>query len=398
MRIAGIICEYNPFHTGHALHIERTRALLGEDTAIVCVMSGNFVQRGEPAILRKHARAEMAVRCGADLVLELPVPWATASAERFALGGVSILNGTGIVRHIAFGSECGDVQKLMAAASALVSDEAHAIVRKTLETGVSYAAARQTAADRLLGEDACILRQPNNILGIEYLKAISRLNAEIEPVTIGRIATEHDGAAADGLAPASKLREFINSGERISQFLPSGAMEILEREIKNGLAPVTLSPFEQAILYRLRTMSEEEYSRLPDGGEGLWMRLMRYGRTEPTYRRVLECTKTKRYALSRIRRMVLSALLGITADISEQLPPYIRVLAFNGRGQKLLHEMKSTARLPIITKPAAAKDLPEKARKIFEIEAGAGDIYALMYPEVLCRAGGQEWTTGPVIV
>jgi predicted nucleotidyltransferase len=398
MSVAGIICEYNPFHKGHAFHIEETRSFLGEDTGIICVMSGNFVQRGEPAIMPKHARAKMAILGGADLVIELPLPWATATAERFAYGAVSILNMCGITDFISFGTECGDVERLKRVADALNSQEFDIILKSELSRGISFASARQKAAAELLSSDAELLSKPNNILGIEYLKALSRTKSEILPLAISRHATEHDGTARDGLAPASYLRELIKNGESVSEYLPETSEKILRQQLDLGTAPALLERAETAMLYRLRTMTDEEYSRLPDGSEGLWMRLMRYGRSEPTYNDVLQKTKTKRYALSRIRRMMLSALLGLSSDMTHDTPQYIRVLAFNERGRELLHDMKKCAKAPIITKPAAAKKLPEEARAIFELETRSTDIYALMLPEISNRLGGSEWTTSPIFV
>ena len=397
MAFAGIICEYNPFHTGHAAHIAATRERLGGDTDVICVMSGNFVQRGEPAVMKKHARAEAAVRCGADLVLENPVPWATASAERFALGAVSVLNGTGLPVTLSFGSECGDAEKLERAANALLTDEAHRMVREALGDGLSYAAARQKAADALLGSDADVLKNPNDILGIEYMKAIGRLGADMDVLAVKRVNTEHDGDEACGMAPASLIREKLLAGESADGFVPECAREILARETGAGRAPVTIKNAEGLILYRLRTMSDDDYALLPDGSEGLWMRLRDAGYAAKSYEEVLEKTKTKRYAMSRIRRMVLAAFLGTTAEMSSMLPPYIRVLAFNERGQEILKKMKKTATLPIVTKPASAKKLPPEARKIFEFEARTTDIYELMYPDNVCGGGG-EWTLGPVTV
>lgn len=399
MLLSGIICEYNPFHSGHKAHIDMTRELLGGDAAIVCVMSGNFVQRGEPAILTKHARTEAALNCGADLVLENPVIWSTASAERFALAGVSILAALGLDMTISFGSECGDAETLKKAADALSSDRAQDIIKAGLEDGLSYAAARQRAADALLGGDADIIKKPNNILGVEYLKAIKALGAEhISPLTFKRISTEHDGEEKDGLAPASLLREMLNTGEDAAEYMPPESAAILNREIAAGRAPVTLKSAESAILYRLRTMAEEDYAALPDASEGFYLRLMRVARTASSYAEILENTKTKRYAMSRIRRMVLASLLGITAEMQNELPPYIRVLGANDRGRKILRQAKKSAALPIITKPAAARNLNENARRAFETEALATDIYNLMLPDPAQRLGGTEWTRGPVIL
>ena len=200
MGAAGIIVEYNPLHSGHLRLLEAGRAALGPDTAMVCVMSGNFVQRGDFALLRKHARARAAVESGADLVLELPLPWAVSSAEGFAAGGVQALAATGVVEHLLFGSECGDVSALERVAAALLAPSFRDRLREVLPGAVSFAAARQRALTGLLPEeDAALLESPNNILGIEYCKALLGQNAPLRPVTIRREGSAHDGA----LAPVS---------------------------------------------------------------------------------------------------------------------------------------------------------------------------------------------------
>lgn len=396
MPYAGIICEYNPFHLGHREHIRKTRELVGEDTGIICVMSGNFAQRGEPAVMEKHPRARAALLGGADLVLEIPAVWSAASAERFSEAGVYILASLGVPAALSFGSECGDAEVIRRLAEGLMSPEAQSLTAQSLKSGVSYAAARQMAANELFGDEAELLKSPNNILGVEYVKAIIKHGFDhITPLTFKRIATEHDGTAAQGLAPASLIRELLYDGGDPSEYMPKSALDIYNRQVRAGKAPVRMEKAEEAILYRLRTMTDEEFSLLPDASEGLDNRLALAGRSAVSYNEVLERTKTKRYAMSRIRRMVLCALLGITAEMQKGLPPYIRVLGFNSRGREILHEIKKTAALPIITKPASARRLGDEARSIFELEAKATDIYSLMYPKI--SAGGGEWTVNPVI-
>ncbi len=396
MTLTGIICEYNPFHSGHALQLSKARDMSGENCAIVCVMGGDFVQRGEPAVVSKHARAEMAARCGADLVLELPVPWALGSAERFASGGVAILDGIG-ADLISFGAECPDAERLSGLAKVLLSPACGALIKAELAAGVSYAAARERAAEKLSGGDAALLREPNNILAVEYLKAMARRGSKLRPIPVPRAFAAHDGGESGGYAGASRIRELIGEGGEYGRFMPKAAWEILRRELDAGRTPDP-EILDSMTMYRLRTMGPEEFQSLPDGGEGLWMRLARFAGSEGTVKAVLDGVKTKRYAYARLRRMVMAALLGITADMQTNEPPYIRVLALGGRGREALREIKVRAGLPIVTKPAAAKLLPEKAREIFELEARAGDIYALMYAGPDQRRGGTEWTTSPVVL
>lgn len=396
MGITGIICEYNPLHRGHAAHLMGARAQAG-NAAVVCVMSGNFVQRGEPAMFHKHARARAAVLSGADLVLELPSPWALASAETFAFGGVALLDSLGVCSHLSFGSECGTVEPLRAAAELLRSGRAEEGIRAALGTGMSYAAARAAAVHSISPEAGDLLQGPNNILGVEYLKALAALNAEIQPVTVRRTGAGHDaGPTGEGPVSASFLRGLIRAGDRSAfAHIPSAARAVFLREVEEGRAPVTLACGEAAVLARLRTLYESDYEALPDATEGLDRRLMRFARTAPTVRAVIEGTKTRRYAESRIRRMLMCAFLGITAEDARSRPPYARVLAFNQTGREVLKRIARTSDFPVITKPAAARSLPEESRALFEKEARATDLYALFYPNTGERAGGGEWTRSP---
>jgi len=396
MVIAGIICEYNPFHNGHAYHISETRRLLGSECAVVCVMSGNFVQRGEAALFPKMARTKAALAGGADLVLELPLPWAIGSAGHFAAGGIGVLSALGLPVHLSFGSECGDSVTLSEIADRLLSPSADELIRKNLESGLSYAEAQQNAADELLGEKADLLKNPNDLLGIEYIKASKTQNAAVTPIAVKRFGTAHDSAAVNGgFASASHIRRLVLGGEDISGLVSKESMTLYGEDIKNGAAPTVLS--EGAVLYRLRTMSDGDFAALPDSGEGLANRLAKYARTESSVADILEKTKTKRYALSRLRRMILAAYLGVTAEMQEGLPPYVRVLGANTRGQEILRAAKDTASLPIITKPASAKKLTGSARDIFELESRATDLYVLSCPVEKGR-GGSEWTTSPIII
>ena len=252
MRTAGIISEYNPFHRGHAWQICELRRRLGAETAVVCAMSGSFVQRGDFAVMRTHARAEAAVRGGADLVLELPLPWAIASAEGFAAGGVGVLAATGAVDTLVFGSECGDTETLKAVTAALESESFAAYLRQGLQEGVSFAAAREAAARKLLGEKAAVLAQPNDILGVEYCKAIARQAAALMPLALPRRGVGHDGGAAEGFASASHIRELLINGACADEFLTPESAAICARERAAGRAPVTMANAERAILARLR--------------------------------------------------------------------------------------------------------------------------------------------------
>ena len=402
MGAAGIIIEYNPLHSGHLRLLEAGRALLGQDTAMVCVMSGNFVQRGDFALLRKHARARAAVESGADLVLELPLPWAVSSAEGFASGGVQVLAATGLVDHLLFGSECGDAAALERIAAAALTSEFQAQLRRELPGAVSFAAARARALKGLISPaDAALLMSPNNILGIEYCKALLREHAPIRPVTVRREGSPHDGALAPGAHPsASGLRQLLRQGRRKEALalLPPAMARAYEAEESAGRAPVFWENCERAILARLRSMTAADFAALDQGKEGLWHRLYDASRTAADLQSLLAAAKTKRYAMARLRRMVLWAYLGLTpADLPEQVP-YLRVLAANAAGCRLLSRMRRTAAVPVLTKPAQVRRLGPAAQRLFELEVRATDLYTLAYPRLSAAAGGGEWLEGPVIL
>ncbi len=399
MKVAGIVSEFNPFHSGHGYLIKKTKALLGDNSAVICVMSGNFVQRGDCAVLPKHARAEAAVLCGADLIIELPLPYVLSSAEIFAHGAVSILHSLGVVTHLAFGSEAGDISPLFALSDILASEDALELMTKKLRTGSSYAAARQYAADRLAPQLAPALKSPNNLLGIEYISSIKRLCADIDLLTVPRAAVGHDSMAYSGFfASATLIREMLLTGENADRFIPPEAAPVLSREIQNGRAPVSISQIEQAVISRLRMMDERAYSSLPGASEGLGLRLMRYAKTEPSLALIAEKCKTKRYAMSRIRRLILCAALGIDFEVGLTTPPYIRLLAANETGLSLLRQIARLSELPVITKTAHAKNKDLEARRLFEFEASSTDLYSLAFRDYPERLGGREWKQGPVIV
>jgi len=390
MKIAGIICEYNPLHLGHTGHMEKTRLALGADCAIVCVMSGNFVQRGDFAIFNKNARAKAAIQCGADLVIELPLPYALSSAEGFAGAGVYLLDRLGVCDYITFGSESGDIGALTDAAVAIVSKKAETLTKEWLDKGLSYAAAQQKAADAVLGARSEVFKYPNNLLGIEYLKAITAYESSLKPITVKRTGDEHDSDA--GLS-AFVLRKTLMRGDKPWGLMPNGAVVVYMEEIIAGRGPVFMNQSELAMLSRLR--AAKSFSDLPGATEGLENRLKRFTETEPTFDAILEKVKTKRYTMSRLRRMLLCACLGVTAADAQKPPPYIRVIAMNHTGMKILAEARKKARLPIITKPASAKSLSGRASDLFLKEAAATDFYVLSYPGENNRSGGQEWRQTP---
>lgn len=396
--VIGIVAEYNPFHNGHALHLEETRAMLGAESPIVCVMSGDFVQRGTAAVYSKFARAEAAVRCGVDLVLELPLPWSLASAEGFARGAVGLLGSLGIVTHLSFGSECGEIEPLHAVAEALLDPSLGADIRAELQSGVSFAVARQRAVARRVGALAELLEAPNNILAVEYLKAIYDQRLSLHPVTLLRTGVGHDQAGRGHFRSAAELRTFLGAGRNVSAYMPEAAAAVYAREEKLGHGPVLPADLEVPILSRLRMLDRASYAALPDADEGLGNALYRAAHEEATLDAVLAAAKSKRYALARIRRMTMCAALGVSAGMADGTPPYVRVLAVGAQGRALLREMDERCVLPVITKPAASRGLPPEAADLFERTAAAHDFYVLGYGAREERRCGGDWRRSPFVL
>ena len=383
METAGIVAEYNPFHRGHAWHIAETRRRLGGDAPVVCVMSGHWVQRGECALADKWLRAALALDRGADLVVELPTPWAMASAESFARGAVSLLAATGVVDVLSFGSETGELAPLEEAAAALDAPEYPEKLRAALGRGLSFPAARQEAAG------AACLSAPNNNLGVEYLRSLRALGSTIRPLTVPRQGAGHDGPAAGGFASASELRRLFREGRG------GEAAPYLTAPWSGEIADMNY--IQRAVLSRLRTMGEGDWAALPDGGgaEGLPSRLAKAAREAVSLEDFYTRAKTRRYTHARLRRLALAAFLGLRAAERPAAPPYVRVLGLGGRGRALLRKMKDTCPLPVIVKPAQARELDGPALALFQAEARYTDLYGLCFPAP--RPCGAEWIHSPVV-
>ena len=328
MVLTGIICEYNPLHAGHKKQIDHIRHTFGADSGIVCLMSGNFVQRGTPAIFDKSIRAEAAIKSGADLVLELPVTYALSSAEGFAAGGVSILSP--FCDHLCFGAENPDKTALLQTAQALLSPAFPEALRTYLDNGLSFPAARQKALTAM-GLDAALLESPNNILAVEYSKAILSQKSKMEPFPITRGGSYHSVAPDPENPSATFLRQQLLSGEAWENFVPEEVNSLF------ATAPLhSLDAGERAILGKLRTMTDNEFESLPGGSEGLWRKFMHAARSYATLEEIATAVKSKRYTRTRIDRMLLCAFLGITEETLRNPAPYVRVLALNDRGREIL--------------------------------------------------------------
>lgn len=383
MKIAAIICEYNPFHYGHKHQLEQTRK--AGATHIVAVMSGNFTQRGDVAIYDKYLRAQVALQNGADLVLELPAKYSLSAAEGFAAGAVGIAESLGCVDMLSFGSESGDIAALKEAAGAseyaVQSEHFHALIK----SGKSYPAALSGAIKELYTDDVYeTLSTPNNTLAIEYLHALDNIGSRIEPFTVPREGAAHDSDdETTGFASASLIRKKILAGEDYS-----------------ALAPVIDAPcadikrLERAILARLRSMSGEDFEQLYDGANGLAERLYKAVRKAGTLEELYVLTKTKRYTLARIRRAVLCGFLGL--EKTRLLIPnaYIRILGMNSRGREILAAAK--CRLPIDTSLKALSRTSREAYRQARFEERCGDLYSLAFEKP--RPCGYEFTVKPIVV
>lgn len=376
----GIVAEFNPFHNGHKYIVD---ILLnnGENT-VTAVMSESFVQRGEGACVPPNERVKMALSCGVDLVLSLPVAYATASAERFAEGGVQILGSLGCIDALGFGSESGNTAVLEACAKAVENPEFTLFLEKRLNEGVSFPVARQKALGDMCGESfAEVLGSPNDILGVEYIKAINKNNFNIKPFAIKRIGVAHDSEDVfQNICSASSIREMMKNEEDFSKFMPKESADIFVDAIRKGKALWDFSVIEKAILFKLRTMTAQDFEKIPDVSEGLEYRISDAVRSSTTLSEILEKIKTKRYTHSRLRRIILNAFLGVTRDDIYESVPFIRVLGFNDRGAQLLRDAKNKAKLPIVTKSSDVKSLSMNAQKAFELECRARDLYSLCLP------------------
>lgn len=393
MNAVGVIAEYNPFHTGHVWHLTETRRLSGEGTAVICAMSGSWVQRGECALTDKWTRAAMALRGGADLVLELPVPWAISSAEGFARGAMALLKATGVVEALSFGSESGNIEDLRQVAEATETAEFRTILRAELDKGASFADARQRAVFKLIGKGAKLLQGPNDSLGVEYIRAAGE---DVDMMAIKRQGVSHNSDyPTNGFASATMLRRIARQGmeEDLSHWMAESDVALLK---KAGIA--RMEHIERALLARLRQMKESDFAVLPDGGEaeGLPFRLCRAAEKAGSLEEFYALAKTRRYAHSRIRRLAIWAFLGMTEDDRPAGPSYLRVLGMNTRGKELLREMKKRATLPVLIKPAHVKTLEPAAQQLFALECKATDLYGLCFD--IPKPKGLDFLTGPVIL
>ncbi|MGN0526627.1 MAG: nucleotidyltransferase family protein [Acutalibacteraceae bacterium] len=376
----GVIAEFNPFHNGHKYLLEQ---LKGDCNTISVCMSESFVQRGESAICSPYARTKMALECGADLVLSLPLPFATSSAEKFAVGGVSVLGSLGVIDALAFGSETGETKNLIKCADCLNSEEFKKSLENTLTSGESFPAIRQKVITELLGEEiGNVLSSPNDILAVEYIKAVKSLGFDMSFTPIKRKAVDHNSSnVIDNICSASHLRRIVQGEKEYKSLMPRESFNILIDEISKGKAPCDFEKLNVAMLSKLRSMSVYDFKDLPDVSEGLENRIYSAVRRSTDINGILEKVKTKRYTYSRIKRILLCAFLGIKKSDIKNGAPYIRVLGFNKNGAMLLKQAKEKSTLPIVTKSSDIKNLGDYAERVFALECFGRDMFSLTLPE-----------------
>lgn len=391
MKVYGIVAEYNPFHNGHKFQIDEIRKKAG-DCAVVSVMSGNYVQRAETAVMSKYARAKAALLGGVDLVLELSMPYAISSAERFAYSSVYILNSLGAVTDISFGSECGSISLLQKAAEALYDENVNLKLKAELKNGVSYPAARFTAVRDVFGaETAAVLSEPNNILAVEYIKALKAVSSNINPHTVKRTGASHDSDEYVGnIASASKIREIIRGNAHTGLFLPSDSQAVLTNEIAIGAAPSDMNRIGNAVIASLKLKTPSDFNNIYGVGEGIENRLLSAAASAQNLTELYDFAKTKRFTHSRIRRVVLNSFFGITNDITLSDPPYIRVLGFTQKGKDVLRIARKNASLPIVMTVGDVKKLGGFSERLYTLECRATDIFNMTLPKI--RQSGTDMT------
>ena len=386
MQVCAIITEYNPFHAGHAYQIAKIREKI-PDCAIVSIMSGNYVQRGEPAIWDKYHRAAYAVQAnGPDVVLELPLPAALSSAEGFARGGIQLANAIGCVTHLSFGCETGTEESLLSLASCLNSEEFAAVLQKHLPTCASYAHAASAAAHELCPQYASLLDSPNDLLAVQYCRSLLEICPHIQPIAIRRKGAAHDGTPEDNIPSASYIRSLFRSHQE------TNALALIPQAYRQNCRNArshSWNDMEYAVLSYLRRLTLEDIRTLPGVSEGLEHRFWQACQKSTSLEDLWDCVRSRRHPLSRIRRLTLCAYLGITQQMTTLPPAFVTVLAMNDRGRQVLKTMKDTCTLPVIVKPLQARNLTGDAARLWNLTVSADDQY--YFPE----PGGKSWTGTP---
>ncbi|MEN6460301.1 MAG: nucleotidyltransferase [Syntrophomonas sp.] len=413
MAVLGIIAEFNPLHNGH-LHLLQEAHNHAEFDATVCVMSGNFLQRGDPAICNKWARTEMALQSGIDLVIELPFSFAVRSAYYFARGAIQLLTRTGVVTHLAFGSETGNIDTLKSLSTIIANEpeKYKSLLKQYLSQGFNFPSARSRALQSLVGgnpnEIRDLLVMPNNILALEYLRVIEKEYTPLTPITIARTDSGYHSTHLSRYASASAIRNTLVNNQSIKLIetaMPAHCLSILEREMLSGRAPVLVNSMAQSILVKLRTMPIEQLRNIYEISEGLEYRIKQAASSCGTVDELKQAIKSKRYSFTRINRILLYSLCDLCKTQVEQLdeygPSYVHVLGFSSKGQKILQEIKNKSRLVVFNRGGDVKNAYIKGKntvlgKMLALDTLATDIYTLLYPEPSHRKGALDFTTSPI--
>lgn len=400
MNAVGIVSEYNPFHLGHLYHLKKVRELCSCDVVLICALSGDFVQRGEPAVISKFARAEAAVRSGADLAVELPTVWSMQSAEAYADAAVGILASMG-VESLSFGTETDNYNALEDIASILADDgfEAELSAAVKEKNSLSFPALREEVLRRFAGDKASLINTPNNILAVEYMKTVIKKSYDIRFLPVQRTGAGHDAFSSGTVRSASEIRDRLLKGEDISGFVPEESYRIIREEIRKGRAPVSADSIEQALVSRLRGLTVDDFAGVKDCDKELASRLTDAVYGNYTLKDIYFTAKTKKYTLSRIRRASMCAALGITKEMQNSDIPYIRILAAGKKGQAYLRELKKNRPdLPLATKAADILRMGEKCREAVIKDSAIHDIYVLGYSEPNEKVCGADFRRSPIML
>lgn len=378
MKICAIIAEFNPFHNGHAYLIDKVRSY--GYTHIIIVMSGNFVQRGEPAIVSKEIRAKIALNSGVNLVVELPTVRTVLTAEKYALSAIELINCMGCIDTLAFGSESGSVEELNNIKNYICYNNDFSDKLKIyLSSGMTFAKAREKSIYDISG-NYNVIKTPNNILGVEYLKAIDKINMSLECLTFERTKN------LDNIKSATEIRNMIiNNDSNYEKYIPYNSYKEISNAIKEKSAPVNMFSMDRVIMSKLRQLSLEEISKLPDISEGLENRIYNFIKESYSLEELLFKIKTKRYTMSRIKRIILNAFLGINSEMTVEPIEYIKILATDSKGLEILKTIKNSTFVPILTRYNELNNMRDKAKIFFEMESRFTDIYNILTPQILPR-------------
>ena len=393
MKICAIVAEYNPFHNGHKYQIEEIKRKTDADI-IIAIMSGNFIERGLPASFDKWARAKMAIENGIDIVIELPTLYATASAEYFAHGAVSTLDKLNCVDYIAFGVK-NEFEELFNKISNVLTyepDEYKEELTKELNTGLSFPAARSKALQKYFKNEYNpdlveeIMQDSNNILAIEYLKALNRNHSTISPIFIKRTGTDYNSLEINnGICSSTAIRNILKNDDlkTLDEVMPENALKILKEEIDYGKIPMQLENFEKEIMFSLRKISSEDLAKIADVGEGLENVIKKSILSSYDIETLIENIKSKRYTRTRVQRILLHVLLNINEDLLKEYrddPQYARILGVSKNGKNLLSQVTNASSIPIITSVTKfINDANDKQKKLLQLDIEATNIYTLGY-------------------